>query len=78
MHRVYDELVDLIATGTTPSKLIGFEPSEPVRARVADLLHAEKTSGLSTEDASELAYYMEFEHLLRLAKARSRQHAIDE
>jgi len=78
MHRAYDELIDLIATGTSPSKLIDFQPSEDVRNRVAELLHAEKTAGLSPEEGSELTHYLQLEHLLRLAKARARQHLTHE
>jgi hypothetical protein len=74
MTRAYEEIIDFIAAGTTPSRLIAFQPSEEVKARVADLIHREKTTGLSSEESSELNQYLQLEHLMRLAKARARAH----
>ena len=78
MTRAYEEIIDFIAAGTTPSRLIAFQPSEEVEARVADLIHREKTTGLSSEESSELNQYLQLEHLMRLAKARARAHLADE
>jgi uncharacterized protein YnzC (UPF0291/DUF896 family) len=74
MARVYDEIVDFIAAGTTSDNLLNFQASNETRERVAELVHREKTSGLSSEEASELDHYMQLEHLMRLIKARARQH----
>jgi hypothetical protein len=54
MTRTYEEIVDFIAAGTTPSGVIAFQPSEEAKARVADLIQREKTTGLSTEETTEL------------------------
>jgi hypothetical protein len=78
MTRAYEEIIDFIAAGTTPSRLIAFQPSEEVKARVTDLIHREKTTGLSSEESSELNQYLQLEHLMRLAKARARAHLADE
>jgi len=78
MTRAYEEIVDFIAAGTTPSRVIAFQPSEEVKARVADLLSREKTAGLSPDESSELNQYLQLEHLMRLAKARARAHLADE
>ncbi len=51
-----------------------FEASQATKDRVAELLHREKTSGLSPEDTSELDHYLELEHLMRLAKSRARSY----
>jgi hypothetical protein len=69
----YAELIDFIAENTAPAKLIAFHPSEQTQRRVVDLVHREKTVGLSSEETSELDHYLELEHLMRLAKARARQ-----
>ncbi len=69
----YEELVDFLAGGTTPSSLVAFRPSEATRDRVADLIHREKTCGLSSEETEELNHYLHLEHVMRLAKARARQ-----
>jgi hypothetical protein len=78
MTRVYEEIVNFLAAGTNPSSLASFVPSQGTKDRVADLLHREKTSGLSPDEQSELSHYLEIEHLLRLAKARAREHLVNE
>ncbi len=78
MTRAYEEIIDFIVAGTTPSRVIAFQPSEEVKARVADLLSREKTTGLSPDESSELNQYLQLEHLMRLAKARARAHLADE
>lgn len=74
----YEEIIDFIASGTTPSTIIAFQPSEAARERVADLIHREKTAGLTEEETAELNHYMQLEHLMRLAKARARRHLAHE
>jgi hypothetical protein len=78
MTRAYEEIIDFIAAGTTPSRVVAFQPSQEVKDRVADLIHREKTTGLSPEESSELNQYLQLEHLMRLAKARARAHLADE
>ncbi len=58
MLRAYEEIVDFIAAGTSPDSLVRFQASEATKARVADLIHREKTSGLSPEETEELNHYM--------------------
>jgi DNA polymerase/3'-5' exonuclease PolX len=54
--------------------VVAFQPSEAAKARVADLIQLEKTTGLSPEETAELDHYLQLEHLMRLAKARARTH----
>lgn len=72
MTRAYDELVEFIAAGTTPDSVAHFEPSQKTKDCVADLVHKEKTVGLTPDESSELDHFMKLEHLMRLAKARAR------
>lgn len=72
--KAYEEIVEFIAAGTTPSNVATFRPSEQAKERVADLIYREKTTGISPDEASELEHYLQLEHLMRLAKARARQH----
>lgn len=72
MTRAYDEIVDFIAAGTTPDAVARFEPSQETKDYVAELIHKEKTDGLTAEESSELDHFMKLEHLMRLAKARAR------
>lgn len=72
MIHAYDEIIDFIAAGTTPDSVAHFESSEQTKAYVADLIHKEKTTGLTPDESSELEHFMNLEHLMRLAKARAR------
>ncbi|MCI0437713.1 MAG: hypothetical protein L0177_01100, partial [Chloroflexi bacterium] len=74
LSRAYEEVIEFIAAGTSPQSVIAFRPSDAVKERVADLILREKTDGLSPDEKSELDHYMQLEHLMRLAKARARQH----
>lgn len=78
MALAYDELVDFIAGGTSPSSVVKFQASQATRARVADLIHREKSVGLSPDERSELDSYLQLEHVLRLAKARARTRLSDD
>ena len=78
MTRAYEEVIDFIAAGTTPTRVASFEASALVKERVADLILREKTTGLSPDEKSELDHYMELEHIIRLAKARARQYLTHE
>ncbi len=69
--KAYQEVVDFIGAGTTPQNVIDFRPSEAAEKRVADLLAHEKDGELSAEEKSELDHYLQFEHLMRLAKAHA-------
>jgi hypothetical protein len=73
MTIAYEEFVDFIAAGTTPSGVVAFRPSEATKERVKDLIRREKNGGLSPEETAELDHYLHIEHVMRLAKARARQ-----
>ena len=47
-----EELIDFIASGATPQKIISFQASQQIKERVADLIEREKTTGLSIEEKS--------------------------
>ncbi len=72
--KAYEEVVNFIASGTSPDSVIHFQPSESVKERVATLISHEKTDGLSPEETTELNLYMQLEHIMRLAKARARKY----
>ena len=74
MTVAYQEIVDFIADGTTPDRVAAFQPSETTKAYVWELIHRQKTTGLSPDETAELNHYLPIEHLMRLAKARARRH----
>jgi len=72
MIRAYSEIIDFIARGTTPQSIMGFHVSEETSAYVADLIRREKTTGLTTDESSELDHFLKVEHIMRMVKARAR------
>jgi hypothetical protein len=70
----YQEIIDFIATGTTPETVIAFHPSDGVQRRVNELLERTHQSTISVEDQSELEDYLQLEHIMIMAKAQARQH----
>jgi hypothetical protein len=68
----YEELVDFIAS-LSPREVIDFKPSETASERVRDLIDRKKSETLDKNETAELDYYLQIEHLMRLAKARARQ-----
>ena len=67
----YDELIDVIATGPAAERIVRFRASDDNQRRVADLLEREKSASLTPHETAELDRYLQFEHLVRLAKARA-------
>ncbi len=74
---IYKEIIDFIAAGTTPQNLVEFRPSKEAKERVADLIHREKTTGLTSEETAELNHCLQLEHLMRLAKSSARQYLME-
>lgn len=73
MERAYEEVIDFIAGGTTPSKIIAFRPSEASKMRVSELIDKAKNACISAEEKEELNHYMQLEHMMRLFKAHAQQ-----
>ena len=69
----YLEIIDFIASGTTPQAVADYRPSPEAQHRVAKLIAREREGGLSAEEKSELDHFMDLEHILRVAKVRARQ-----
>ncbi len=68
--KAYSEFVDFIVTGMPPEQILGFQASEETRARVRYLLGREKQGLISSEEKNELDDFEQFEHIIRMAKAR--------
>jgi hypothetical protein len=73
MIRAYSDIVDFIASGTTPQTVASFCPSPDSKERVANLIAREKASLITAEERSELDHYLQIEHIMRLAKAKARK-----
>ena len=73
---IYNELIDFLAGGFTPQEMIQYQPSNEMKEKVWDLVQKEKNTGLTEAEQSELNYYMQLEHIIRMAKARARKHLV--
>lgn len=71
--RAVDEMVEFLTREISADALEGFRPSEAAQRRVWELVRKEKTDGLTPDEKCELDEYEQLEHLLILAKARSRK-----
>jgi hypothetical protein len=69
----YEEIVDFIASGTTPESVVAFRPTEAAIQRVEELIARNRDGVISPVEQAELDDYLQLEHLLILAKARARQ-----
>ena len=49
MTRAYEEIIDFIAGGTSPTGVAEFRPSDAVRERVRDLVAREKDGALQAD-----------------------------
>ncbi len=72
--KAYEEVIDFIASGPSSDSVLSFQASEKTKEYVRLLVQKEKDKALSAEEASELGYYMQLEHIMRLAKAKARLH----
>lgn len=66
------ELVDFIASETTPEAILGFRPSKEASLRPEDLIEREEAGTLSPEEKVELDHCLYWEHLVRMVKAKAR------
>ncbi|HEY9811673.1 MAG TPA: hypothetical protein V6D13_20285 [Halomicronema sp.] len=71
LTKAYEELIEFIATGTTPQSLIKFQASDALKQRIIHLIDLEKTNSLTQYEKKELDNSMQIEHLMRLAKAKA-------
>jgi hypothetical protein len=67
---VYDDLLDVLASGASAERLLAFRLSAPLQERLDSLLKKNREGTLTNEEMAELDAYESFEHLMRLLKAR--------
>ncbi|WP_020600716.1 hypothetical protein [Spirosoma panaciterrae] len=71
--KAYSEFVGFIVAGMSSEQILAFRPSEKTRERVRYLLSMEKSGTISEDEIAEPDDYEQFEHLMRMAKARANQ-----
>lgn len=73
-YKASEEVAAFIAM-TNPAKVLAFRPSAETKQRVSELIEREKNERISPEETRELDYYMQLEHLMRMAKIFARKYA---
>jgi hypothetical protein len=69
---IYEELVELLARHAKPKEILGFQLSVQKQRRLDKLLEQNRKGNLTEEEAAELDAFEQFEHVVRLLKARLR------
>lgn len=72
--RASEEVASFIASAD-PVKVLAFRPSHETKERVSELIELEKESKISDDERYELDYYMQLEHLMRMAKVFARKYS---
>lgn len=72
--KVHDEIIELIARGTTPQSVINFHLSDTAQNRLEDLIYSAKNNELTQDEKQELDSYLILEHIMTLAKAKAHQY----
>lgn len=72
--KVYDEIVDFIAAGTTPESVVKFQLSDSTKERLEYLVYQHKMGKLTPEEKKELDHFLTLEHIMTLAKAKAHQY----
>ena len=70
---VYDELVDVLVEDVASERLLAFRLSPGKQERLDDLLAKNRDGTLTPDEAAELDAFAQFEHVVRMLKARSLQ-----
>jgi hypothetical protein len=70
---VYEELVELLAASAKPEQVLAFQLSAEKQNRLDDLLSKNRYQTLSPQESAELDAFEQFEHVVRLLKARVRE-----
>ncbi len=71
-HPAFEEMLDFLASGPSPEKIVAFKVSPAAQARLDELLEKNRQEGLTDEEAAELDVYSQVNHILILLKARAR------
>lgn len=70
-QNIYDSLADLIAS-MDADKVLAFHAPDSLQQRVEHLIEKKQEETLSAREKEELDHYFILEHIVRLAKSRTR------
>jgi len=70
---VYDDLLELLARSADADEVLSFQLSSEKQSRLDQLLDKNREGTLSPRESAELDSFEQFEHIVRLLKARLRE-----
>jgi hypothetical protein len=70
---VYDDLIELLAKSADAEEVLSFQLSSAKQRRLDNLLAKNRDGTLSPHESAELDAFEQFEHVVRLLKARVRE-----
>jgi hypothetical protein len=70
---VYDDLVELLAKSADAEEVLSFQLSKEKQRRQDNLLSKNRDGTISPQESAELDAFEQFEHVIRLLKARVRE-----
>lgn len=71
-HRVFEEMLDFLASGPTSEQILAYKILAPVQERLAELLEKNREEGLTDAENAELDAFEYVDHFMSLLKARAR------
>lgn len=72
-HPAFDEMLDFLASGPSPDKIISFKVSTKAQKRLEALLDKKTEGALLEEENEELDVFQQVNHIFILLKARARK-----
>jgi|SRR5882724_4833417 len=71
-RKVFDEMIDFLASGPSPEQIIAHKASERMQDRLRELLGKNREEGLTEAESAELDLFESVEDLMGLLKAKAR------
>lgn len=72
-HPAFEEMLDFLAGGPSPEKIVTFKASSKVQKRLESLMDKKKEGALSEEENEELDVFQQVNHIFILLKTRARK-----
>lgn len=72
-NRVFEEMIDFLASGPSSEQIIAHKVSAPVQERLAELLEKNREERLTEAENAELDAFEYVDYFMSLLKARARR-----
>ena len=73
---IYDELLELLSDTADAGRLLAFRLSPSKQIRLDELLQKNRDAAFTPDESAELEAFAQFEHVVRMLKARLHQRQV--